>query len=39
MNSNINFHNSNDLNTSNSSEKILDEILAEDLLPYSFDKN
>ena len=39
MNSNINFHNSNDLNTSNSSEKILDEILAEDLLTYSVDKN
>ena len=39
MNPNINFHNSNDLNISNSSEKDLNDILTEDLLTYSEDKS
>ena len=39
MNQNINFHNSNDLNISNSSEKELNDILTEDLLTYSEDKS
>ena len=39
MNPNINFHNSNDLNISNSSEKDLNDILTEDLLTYSEDRS
>lgn len=43
MNRNLNFHNSNDLNMSNSSDKELDkelnDILTEDLLSYSEDKS
>ena len=39
MNGKINFHNSNDLNISNSSEKELNDILTEDLLTYSEDKS
>jgi len=39
MNGKINFHNSNDLNISNSSEKELNEILTDDLLTYSEDKS
>jgi len=43
MNRNLNFHSSNDLNVSNSSDKELDkelnDILTEDLLSYSEDKS
>ena len=39
MNLNQIFHNSNDLNISNSSEKELNDILTEDLLSYSEDKS
>ena len=36
---NLNFHNFNDLNISNSSEKELNDILTDDLLTYSEDKS
>ena len=39
MKRNIIFHNSNNLNMSNSSEKDLNDILTDDLLSYSEDKS